>query len=194
MMNFLLIDADGVLLKKVEYFSARFAREQDIPEETVTAFFKNEFRLCQEGKADLKYEVAKYLEGWKWVGSVDHFLEHWFSSDVNANLELGADIMTLRTRGVRCYLVSNQEKYRADYVRKELASHSLVDGYFFSYEIGHRKSSPEFFNAVLREIVAQPAEVTYVDNDDANIEAARACGINAVEYKDGILSDLLASM
>ena len=190
-MNFLFLDADGVLLKKVEYFSARFAREQAIPEESVTAFFRNEFKLCQEGKADLKNEVQKYLEEWKWVGTVDHFLEHWFSSDVHVNIQLGPDIMTLRKRGVRCYLVSNQEKYRADYVRKELAQYSLVDGYFFSYEIGHRKSNPAFFGTVLREVTAQPGEVTYIDNDQASVDAAKACGINAVLYDDTLLQRLI---
>lgn len=193
-MKFVLIDADGVLLKKVEYFSARFAREQNIPEETVTAFFKNEFRRCQEGKADLKYEIEKYLESWKWVGTVDHLLEHWFSSDVNVDLAQRPSIMALRKSGVKCYLAANQEKYRADYIRKELAAYSLLDGYFFSHEIGHRKLSPEFFTKVLIEMVALPAEVTYIDNDEANIEAARTCGISAIPYREGILDELAAKV
>ncbi len=189
-MKFLLIDADGVLLKEVEYFSARFAREQNIPEETVTAFFKNEFRLCQEGKADLRNEITKYLEAWKWVGSVDHLLEHWFSSDVNVNLELQPSIMAIRKAGIKCYLAANQEEYRAAYIRKELAAYSLLDGYFFSYVIGHRKLKPEFFEKVLIEMVALPGEVTYVDNDEANIAAAHSVGIDAVPYHDGYLEKL----
>lgn len=193
-MKFLLIDADGVLLKKVEYFSARFAREQNIPEDTVTAFFKNEFRLCQEGKADLKYEIQKYLESWKWVGTVDHLLEHWFSSDVNVNLDLQPSIMALRKAGVKCYLAANQEEYRATYIRKELAQHSLVDGYLFSYELGHRKLNREFFEKSLIQIVALPGEVLYVDNDEANIAAARSCGIDSMSYRDGLFEDLAAKL
>jgi hypothetical protein len=62
MSKVILLDADGVVLKKgVEYFSVRFAREYGAPLEEITAFFKNEFRLCQENKLDLKEELAKRL-------------------------------------------------------------------------------------------------------------------------------------
>ena len=61
MTKVVLLDADGVVIKKGDgYFSDRFVAEYGAPAEEVRAFFKNEFRLCQVGKADLKEELANY--------------------------------------------------------------------------------------------------------------------------------------
>lgn len=193
-MKFLLLDADGVVLKPVEYFSVRFAREQNIPEEAVRVFFQNEFRLCQEGKADLKIELQKYLASWQWPGTVDHLIQHWFSSDVNINLALEPSITALRKKGIKCYLASNQEQYRATYIRQELAPLTLLDGYFFSYKIGWRKSNKEFFTKTLIDMVALPGEVTYIDNDETNIATARECGIKALPYRESLLKDLVKQL
>ncbi len=57
-MKILLLDADGVTLKKQGYFSDRLSREQNVPVEEIMPFYKNEFRLCQQGKADVKEELV----------------------------------------------------------------------------------------------------------------------------------------
>jgi hypothetical protein len=51
-MQILLLDADGVVLKKHRYFSERFAEEQGVSLDTVAPFFQNEFIRCQAGRAD----------------------------------------------------------------------------------------------------------------------------------------------
>ena len=183
-MKIVFLDADRVTLKKDEYFSERIARENNIPIEDVTAFYKNEFRMCQEGKADLKEELAKYLPLWKWDKGVEAFLDYWFTTDTVVNEALFVEVRKLRARGVKCYLVSGQEKYRAMYLLEQLDFKNKLDGCFFSYEIGFRKSQPEYFQAVLGKLGASPGDVVYWDNDQPSVDVAKELGIDARVYKN----------
>lgn len=181
-MKVLLFDADGVILKSNEYFSERFARDHSVPVEEIIPFFKNEFRVCQEGKADLKAELEKYLPKWKWDKSVDDFIDYWFTTDAQVNEELFVYIQKLRAQGITCYLASDQEKYRAEYLRNVLGFKQKLDGCFFSCELGFKKSQPEFFEIVVKELNVEPHEIVYFDDEQGNMDTAISVGIDARLY------------
>lgn len=176
-MTHLLLDADGVVLKRHGYFSERFAKEQGVPLTLVTPFFINEFVRCQEGKADLREAVAPYLPSWKWDKGIDAFLEHWFTTDTIPDDAVLEKVRELRAHGTRCYLASGQERYRAAYIEKLLADR--LDGFFFTFEIGCLKSDPAFFAEVLTRLAVPAREVSYVDNSPAFISAAASLSITA---------------
>jgi putative hydrolase of the HAD superfamily len=176
----MLLDVDGVVLKKgTEYFSVRFAREYGAPAGEVTAFFKNEYRQCQLGKLDLKEELVKRLPVWGWSKSTEEFLEYWFGGD-EIDEEVLAVAQELRAEGIPCYLATDQEKYRKEFLTKKLAG--KLDGFFISSEIGHSKSEPEFFTTVLEKLALPAAEVEYWDDDQENVDVAKAVGIDAHFY------------
>ncbi|MFM2381894.1 MAG: hypothetical protein RLZZ76_661, partial [Candidatus Parcubacteria bacterium] len=118
-MKALLLDADGVVLKKGELFSEQFSREYNIPLEEVIPFFKNELGRCQKGEADLKEVLPPYLESWSFGGTVDDFLEYWFR-DVEINPEIIELVAECKEKGIACYLASNNEKYRARRIEEKL--------------------------------------------------------------------------
>ncbi|KKR07315.1 MAG: hypothetical protein A3B13_02110 [Candidatus Liptonbacteria bacterium RIFCSPLOWO2_01_FULL_45_15] len=122
MTKAILFDADGVVLKKYkEYFvSQYFAREYKAPSDEINAFFAKDFRTCQRGKLDLKEELAKYLSRWNWPNGVDAFLEYWFTTDATIDAEVMNEVEKIRGNGFKCYLASDQEKYRAEYIVKLL--------------------------------------------------------------------------
>ncbi len=60
-MRFLLLDVDGVVLQKGEYFSERFSRDYSVPLTEVIPFFKSPLVACQKGEADLGRELEPYL-------------------------------------------------------------------------------------------------------------------------------------
>lgn len=188
----ILFDADGVVLKKQPYFSLEIARENDVPYEEIEPFYKNELRLCQTGKADIKEELAKYLPKWKWQGSADDFLHRWFTTDVHVDAEVLAVVDAARARGIHCFLASDQEKYRGEYIRTTAGLGKHFDGTFFSYEVGHQKSDPHFFHKVLATLGLAPAEVQYWDDDQKNVDVAKGLGIDARFYTD--LNDLKAAV
>lgn len=177
MNKIILFDADGVTLLKNGYFSDRLSRDYKIPTEKIIPFFKNEFRICQLGKADLKQELAKYLTEWNWSKSVDDFLDYWFTSDTLADDKVLTQIQQFRGKGYKCYLASDQEKYRAEYIRKNLGFEAKFDGCFFSYEFGYSKADPEFFKLVLTRLDAKPEDVLYFDDEEKNVRSARLDGI-----------------
>lgn len=181
MQKILLLDADGVVLKKREYFSERFAREQGIPVEEMQGFFKTEFKLCQTGKADLKEVLKDKLAGWGWEKSVDEFLEYWFT-DVELDEEVLAVVQDLRARGIQCFLSTDQEKYRKTYLQQLLDGQ--LDGYFISCDLGFTKSTPEFFQQVLEKLNLPASEFSYLDDDQKNVDVAKSLGINAKFYSN----------
>jgi len=190
MPKVILFDADGVVLKKgTEYFSERFAREYGAPNDELRAFFKNEFRLCQTSKADLKEELSKRLPGWGWQKSVEDFLDYWFVSDVVLDEAVLREVEKYRAQGVECYLTTDQEKYRAQYLLNKLEG--KFDGFWFSCDLGFQKSEPEFFVEVLRKLDGrfEPSEIRYFDDDQKNVDTAKSLGIDAHFYRD--TNDLL---
>lgn len=189
-MKILLLDADGVVLKKGEYFSERFAREHNVPLEDVLEFFKGPFAACQRGEADLKEEIKPYLEKWKWEGSTDDFLDYWFKSDVVLNPGIEEVISAYKEKGVKVYLASNNEKYRAKAIEDLLNQNNLLDGVYFSSHLKMRKDNPAFFEHILEDLEVQPNEVAFVDNDEKNVESAVSLGIDARLYNPEILREL----
>jgi putative hydrolase of the HAD superfamily len=184
MFKAVLFDADGVALKKYHgYFSDRFAKEYEAPIDDLRTFFQNEFQLCQRGKADLKVELAKKLPQWNWPKDVDSFLEYWFSSDATADAEVLGVAKEFRNKGLKCYLATDQEKYRAQYLLESLDFKNKFDQCFFSFDLGYRKIEPGYFLEILKRTGLKPEEIAYVDDDQKNVDTAIALGINARLYK-----------
>lgn len=192
MPKVILFDADGVVLTKQPYFSLEIAKENNIPYEEIEPFYKSELRLCQTGKADIKEELAKYLPKWKWQGSADDFLQRWFTTDVHRDEAVIAVVDALRAQGIKCYLASDQEIYRGEYIRTTASLGKHFDGTFFSYEVGHQKSDPEFFQGILAKLNLQPSEVMYWDDDQKNVDVANGVGIDAHFYSN--LEELKAAV
>ncbi len=150
MIKAILFDADGVTLIKQGYLSEKLSRDFNIPLDQIMPFFRNDYRLCQEDKLDLKIILPKYLEQWKIQKSVDDFLDYWFSADTKPDKIMIEKIQTLRTNGIKCYLASDQEKYRAEYILHTLKFSEYFDKCFFSYNVGSSKSNPNFYKSIRR--------------------------------------------
>jgi len=182
MSKALLLDADGVVLKKQSYFSEVYSKEYNVSLEKIIPFFRNEFLDCQLGKIDIKEVLPKYLKEWGWQKSVDDFLQYWFESSTIVDKEVENKVQEIRALGTKCYLVTDQEKYRAEYLRKNLYFEKKFDGCFFSCEIGYSKSSPEFFKVVFKQLELNPSDIIFLDDEEKNIVVAEQLGIKATLY------------
>ena len=119
MIKIFLFDADGVVIIPSERFSDRFSREFNVDyEEKIPPFFENDFEPCLTGRADLKEIIKPYLKRWGWKKSVDELLEYWFENENHIDERVIEVIKKLRAIGIKCYLATNQEKYRTQYLRK----------------------------------------------------------------------------
>jgi putative hydrolase of the HAD superfamily len=193
-MKVLLIDADGVLLKSGELFSNRFATEYGIAPELVSEFFRGPFSDCQSGKKDMREELPSYLEKWGWQSGVDEFLSYWFEVDTIFDESVVDAVRKIKETGVKCYLASNNEKYRAEDLWNQIEKKELLDGHYYSWELKTKKDDPLFFQQIIDSLGVLPDEVCFIDDDLKNVEAAASIGITAYLYKEEVFNEILATI
>ena len=184
MIKAILFDADGVLISGRK-FSEFLASRHNINVSKLTSFFTGPFRDCTLGKADLKEIIRPYLREWGWRGTVDEFLRSWFEIEHDLDKKLVEYIKALKKNGIKCFLATNQEKYRIAYMLKEMGFSRLFDKVFASVHMGFRKPDLEFFGKVMDDLPNfKKDEILFWDDTLENIEAAREFGIKAEIYKD----------
>ncbi len=180
-----LFDADGVTLKDEGLFSEKLEEQGLIPSVDKTkTFFKGVFQDCLLGKADLKEELAKVIGDWGWQGTVDEIIEFWFSIGDDLNQDVAKYISELKKNGIVCYMTTDQEKYRGQYLRAKLGK--IFEGFFISGEIGHKKKELEYFEYVYEEIknkVKDKSEILFIDDDEKNVEKAWVFGVEAIHFR-----------
>ncbi len=182
-----LFDADGVLVDS-ERFSTIYRDKFGVSEDDMLPFFDKEFRDCLVGKGDLKELVRPLLSKWKWKGTAEEFLDFWLRACNDVDSRMKSAIRRLRNKGFLCCLATNQEKYRAGYMRKDMGFEELFDHVFTSAEIGHKKPDKEFFEHVLKmlkeEYGLEPGDIMFFDDMQEHVDSARKAGIDAHVYRD----------
>ncbi|MBP9762009.1 HAD hydrolase-like protein [Patescibacteria group bacterium] len=183
-----LFDADGVTTDP-RNFAINYERDFGLhPNKFLPTFFKEAFQDCLLGKADLKVVIQPYLKDWKWPGTVDEFLAYWFKSEGETNGEVIRVINQLRKRGIACYLATNQEKYRIEYMWESMGFKHIFNGICSSLDLGYKKPSREFFERLLTQIdpynEIKTNEVLFWDDVQTNVDAAKELGIQAYLYKN----------
>ncbi|GHO97831.1 haloacid dehalogenase [Reticulibacter mediterranei] len=179
-----LFDVDGVLANGGP-FSHCLERDYDITQQIVRPFFQGRFRECLVGNADLKEELAPLLHEWGWRGSVDDFLDYWFRSEHSINEPLMLEVQRLREHGLRCYIATDQEKYRTAYLLEHMGFANAFDGMFSSAHIGYIKHDTRFFQSVLQALQDIHAnEILFWDDTAGKVETARSAGLQAEVYHD----------
>lgn len=85
-------------------------------------------------------------------------------------------------------LLSNTNSIHWNMVRGQDSFEQLFDHIFLSYEIGHSKPDRAAFEHVLDRVDQSPSAIRFLDDSEANVEAARDFGITAlqVDGRDGL--------
>lgn len=180
MQQILLFDADGVVIPKSAYFSKRYAAKFGLSDEILLPFFKTEFLQCQLGKKDLKEVLPDYLTAWQWSGTVEELVRFWFEDGSAPVAEVMTVVQTMREAGNKCYLATDQEKYRAAYLWNDVNLAKDFDGAFFSCDLGVRKKESAYWEKVLAALGnPDPASVYFWDDEEENVAMAKAAGIDA---------------
>lgn len=183
MTKAVIFDTDGMVVI-TDMFSVKFCEEYKVPYEIVLPFFKNEFQPCLIGKADLKEQIKPYLPKWGWNKSVEDFLEYWFKAEHKIDQRVVDVIEKLRQSGIKCYLATNQEKYRTDYLRFQMGFDKIFDKIFSSADMGYKKPQAEFFDKVMATIGLNNDEVQFWDDTEKNVLGAKEFGLDARHYNN----------
>jgi epoxide hydrolase-like predicted phosphatase len=89
-----------------------------------------------------------------------------------------------RAASIRTALLSNS--WGMDYPRD--GWDELFDAVVISGEVGMRKPEPEIFQHAAELIGLPPAACVFVDDVEANIVAAQACGMTGVHHEDPVVT------
>lgn len=95
-------------------------------------------------------------------------------------------IDALRQRGLRTYVLSNNNPESMRYIRAMFtADGHTIDHYFdhlyLSYQMGLLKPSPAIFRAMIDHAGMNPARTLYIDDSPANAQAARELGFHTLQ-------------
>ncbi|MBU1178185.1 NUDIX domain-containing protein [Patescibacteria group bacterium] len=182
----IIFDADGVVIKS-EMFSIQYCKEFGISADEMLPFFNGVFADCKVGRADIKEELKPFLPKWKWTGSVDEFLQYWFKAEHHVDQKMIEKIKELQSQDIKCYLATDNEKYRTEYLREEMGFGKLFAEIFSSADIGCEKTDKRFWRKVYETVGGngvEKNEIMYWDNDQDNIEVAQEFGLAGYLYKD----------
>jgi putative hydrolase of the HAD superfamily len=184
----IVFDADGVVINSPDYFSVQYQKEFGATDDMMQPFFKGRFKECVVGKADLIEELKPLLRDWKWSGTPEELLKYWFKAEHYIDERIVKEIEVLRSKRIKCYLGTAQEKYRTAYIREEMGFAEIFDKVYTSCEIGHTKPDQEFFEYVFSDLnkdeVIRSEEIMFWDDKMSNIDAARDMGWEAHLYTD----------
>lgn len=194
----IFFDADGVLIKNKHLFTDQLQQDYGMEIEKMLPFFNGVFRDCSVGKADLKIELAKVMDEWGWKGTVEELMDYWFSKGTYIEDDVLDFVKSLRDKGVRCFMTTDQEKYRGEYLRSVLGGGKVFEEVFFSAEMGCPKKLPEFWDKVFAHLnqasrilpntpvttIVERSETFFTDDDQENIEKVSAYGIETYLFTD----------
>ncbi len=183
MIKAIILDGDGVTITSTP-FSKTLSEKYGTPLEDIESFFKGPFRQTSVGKADLKEIIEPYLKKWGYPGSVDEYLKEWFEYEHKINEPLIDFAKKLRQKGVKVYLATNQEKYRAEYVLNQMGFKDIFEKTYFSCHIGATKPSTEFFQKITNDLGLEKGEILFWEDKLEIVQQARDFGWRAEIYTD----------
>jgi HAD superfamily hydrolase (TIGR01509 family) len=183
MIKAVIIDFDGVVYLENMRFSKLLNSRFNIPDEKVMSFFRDELIRCQLGQADLKKELVKYIKTWQIKSTVEKLMEMWFENG-KINDKLVSIISELRTRGIVCVLVTDNEKYRMNYMMEKYNLEKIFDKIVTSYDIGARKPNRKVYDFIFSSLNLKPRECLYFDDSEKNIEIGKKLGIKSYVFEN----------
>lgn len=183
----LMVDVDGVLVngrpRDGGHLFADLERDLGVPLERLRAeFFEPHWEAIVTGRAALLDRLAPVLARLAPALPAERFLDYWFENDSRLDLEVLEALRDFRRAGLRVFLATNQEHLRARYLMETLGLAAAVDGIFYSAALGERKPGAAFFRLAAAGAAATPVEIAFVDDAEANVEAARKAGWAAVRW------------
>jgi HAD superfamily hydrolase (TIGR01509 family) len=196
MTKAILFDLDGlIILGNKKLFSQRLSEKENIPMEKVSEFFMNDFRECSFGRADLKEKLIPYLIKWGYKGTIEDLIKFWFESDSEINNEVLEIVKNLRSKNIKCYIATRQEKYRKEYIWNNLGLKNNFDGIFCTCDIGYDKWQVEYWNYILNELKLKPKEILFFCDNQRNVNSANNQNIKSNLYENvSLLKDKLKDL
>jgi putative hydrolase of the HAD superfamily len=173
-----LWDADGVLQQGFPAWPGVFADLVGDRADEFGGLVWDDLELALAGGLDMGAHVDAVIEDLGLTDRRDAIRDIWGMIDpLPASREL---VAAVRAAGTPCYLATNQDSLRASYMRGRLGYDEVLDGSYYSCEVGAAKPDARYFLHIADHLALAPRELVFVDDLAANTEAAAELGIAAV--------------
>lgn len=117
--------------------------------------------------------------------SFEQFAAGWQAIFVDVRAEVLEIMHQLRRQGNRVVILSNTNNLHTQYWPQQFPLvEQAVDALYLSQDLGMRKPEPAIYHEVLKREQTRADLTVFFDDVPANIEAARAVGIEAVLVTD----------
>lgn len=192
----LMVDVDGVVIVHPDPKGWATHLERDLglsPALLQSAFFTPHWPEIILGRARLRDRLTPVLAEIAPRLSTDELIRYWFENDAHLDQNLLAQLASIRAEGVTLHLATVQEHERARFIWEELALKQHFDAMHYAAELGWAKPAGKFFRAAAERSGFAPDAIFFIDDKQANVDAARGEGWSAAVW-DGTrpLADLIA--
>ncbi|MGE3539649.1 MAG: HAD family hydrolase [Candidatus Tectimicrobiota bacterium] len=177
----ILFDLGGVLVEVDGVAALRRMLGQELPEEVIwqrwllTSPWVSTF---ESGQCTPEAFAAGIVTEWGLATATEAFLEDFRAWPRRLWPGVPALLASLASRCTLACL-SNTNEVHWPHVRDTLGLAGLLHRYYLSHEIGHLKPHPAIFEHVLRDLGCAPQQVLFLDDNQVNVDAARALGFQA---------------
>lgn len=181
-MRHVLLDADGVLQTVPDDWREQVTGLLGPDPEPVMADVLVAEKPSLRGETDFLVDLAAVLERHAAPTTAEELYARTWAriEQVPGALAL---VGRLRAAGYGVHLGTNQHAQRAARMRTELGYDDLFDVSVYSCDLGVAKPDPAYFVRAAELVGADPAEICFVDDKEANVEAARGVGMAAVGWE-----------
>lgn len=181
MIQHVLFDADGVLQDLPGAW--RVVLDSHLGDRTdayLAELWEKELPLIT-GKGDYMPALTELLDSYGVTVVGDELYAQVLSQTVPFE-ESFRVVEACRSQGYGVHLGTNQERRSAAHMSRVLGYDDVFDVSCYSCELGVAKPNAEFFELAARKIGADSGEILFIDDSLTNVEAARAVGVNAVQW------------
>lgn len=179
----ILFDCDGVICPPMR-FAKLLTEQHKITIEMTKEFFSSAFNPALLGEVDVKNLLPPYLAKWGWHGDVHDFIKIWLESESEPLSEVLKLVSEVRKLGYVTGLATNQESYRAQYMRSEMGFEQLFDYCFISCELGAMKPQTSYFKIVTERMKLPASAILFIDDQEHYLQAASKFGWQTILFDD----------
>lgn len=91
-------------------------------------------------------------------------------------------VKALKAKGYGVYILSNYPRTMFSVTQEALKCTTYADGRLFSHMVGLTKPEKEIYQLLLERYQLRPEECLFLDDNAANVAAARELGIHAIRF------------
>lgn len=181
-----LWDADGVLQQGVPSWPGVYGELLGDQVDAFGAAVWGRLEDALAGRFDMAEHVNEVIGDLHLTDRRDAILDVW--GMIDPLVQSREVVRSVRGNGTSCYLATNQDTLRASHMRSLMEYDDLLDGSYYSCELGVAKPAAEFFFAVAEDLGMRQSELLFVDDQPENVAGARAVGLRSERWHhtDGI--------